>query len=79
MIARAVHTRPDARRPQIDLGLAISGATLPPGKTRSHSEIAAFAGCSKQLIQKTEKTALKKLRWFLEPELARQLKQYLKR
>jgi hypothetical protein len=49
-------------KPGVDLGLAISGATLAPGKTRTCVEIAAFAGCSKQNIEQLEKRALKKLR-----------------
>jgi len=49
-------------KPGVDLGLAISGALLKPGKTRTHEEIAAFAGCSKQNIEQLEKRALRKLR-----------------
>jgi hypothetical protein len=49
-------------KPGTDLGLAISGATLQPGKTRTSVEIAAFCGCSKQNIQQIEKRALRKLR-----------------
>ena len=45
-----------------DLGLAISGALLAPGQTRSINELAAFCGCSKQNIQQIEKRALRKLR-----------------
>jgi hypothetical protein len=29
----------------IDLGLAVSGATLGPGETRSREDLAAFCGC----------------------------------
>lgn len=53
-------TTPRSRR--IDLGLAISGALLKPGETRSQVEIAAFAGCSQALIYLIEQRALKKLR-----------------
>lgn len=49
-------------KPGVDLGLAISGALLAPGKTRTCVEIAAFAGCSKQNIEQLEKKALKKIR-----------------
>lgn len=55
----------DMARPhaaEIDLGLAISGATLGPGESRSLREIAAFCGCSWQWIYLIEKRALKKLR-----------------
>lgn len=53
-------TRPKGR--QIDLGLAISGATLPPGQTRQLPEIATFCGCSKQMISTIEQSALRKIR-----------------
>jgi len=46
----------------IDLGLAISGAMLKPGVTRSANEIAAFCGCRRSAIQSIEKKALSKLR-----------------
>jgi hypothetical protein len=46
----------------IDLGLAISGATLPPGQTREAAEIARYCGCSKQNIHVIEKRALAKVR-----------------
>jgi hypothetical protein len=46
----------------IDLGLAVSGATLEPGETRSHEDLAAFCGCSKTNIQHIEQRALRKLR-----------------
>jgi hypothetical protein len=46
----------------IDLGLAVSGATLEPGETRSHEDLAAFCGCSKTAIQHIERRALRKLR-----------------
>jgi hypothetical protein len=46
----------------IDLGLAVSGATLEPGETRSHEDLAAFCGCSKTNIQHIENRALRKLR-----------------
>jgi len=46
----------------VDLGLAISGALLKPGQCRTTTEMAAFAGCSKQNIEQLEKRALRKLR-----------------
>jgi len=49
----------------VDLGIAISGALLKPGQTRTQTEIAAFAGCSKQNIEKLEKRALRKLRHLI--------------
>lgn len=58
-------------KPGVDLGIAISGALLPPGACRTHEEIAAFAGCSKQNIQQLEARALRKLRHcvLFTPEL----------
>ena len=50
------------KKPSVDLGLAISGALLAPGKTRSLREIAAFCDCHYNNIEQIEKTALKKLR-----------------
>jgi hypothetical protein len=46
----------------IDLGLAVSGATLKSGETRSHEDMAAFCGCSRQAIEHIERRALRKLR-----------------
>jgi hypothetical protein len=46
----------------IDLGLAIAGATLPPGQTRDTAELARYCGCTKQLIHTIEKRALAKVR-----------------
>lgn len=46
----------------IDLGLAISGALLPPGQRRDLPEIAAYAGCSKQMIHIIEQKALRKMK-----------------
>ena len=50
------------KKPSVDLGLAISGATLAPGQTRSLREIAAFCDCHYNNIEQIEKTALKKIR-----------------
>lgn len=47
---------------KIDLGLAISGATLPPGQCRQLREIAAFCGCTDEAIAWIERRALKKIR-----------------
>jgi hypothetical protein len=51
-----------AKTADIDLGLAVSAATLEPGETRSHEDLAAFCGCSKTNIQHIERRALRKLR-----------------
>ena len=51
-----------SKTPRVDLGLAISGALLPPGRTRTTEEIAAYCGCSKQAISQIEKRTLLKLR-----------------
>jgi hypothetical protein len=68
-----------ARDPNVDLGLAISGATLPPGKTRNCTEIAAYCGCSKQNIEQLENKALRKLRHkvLFTPELRETLADFL--
>jgi len=50
----------------IELGLAISGALLPPGQWRELPELAAWCGCSKQMIHTIEKRALRKVREALE-------------
>lgn len=50
----------------IDLGLAISGALLPPGQRRELPELAAWCGCSKQHLHTIEKRALRKVRAALE-------------
>jgi hypothetical protein len=47
---------------RIELGLAISGATLPPGQTRPITDIALYCDCSKQLIHTIEKRAIEKVR-----------------
>lgn len=46
----------------IDLGLAISGATLKYGETRDLRELAAYCGVSHQYISQLEQRALRKLR-----------------
>lgn len=46
----------------IELGLAISGATLPPGQIRDITEISRYCGCSKQLVHSIEKRAIGKIR-----------------
>lgn len=59
------------RRPgfNIELGLAVSALSLPPGQTRSQRDLAAFCGCSKSTIQWIEKQAMQKVRKQLEPHL----------
>ncbi len=47
---------------EIDLGLAVSGATLPPGQIRDITEISRYCGCSKQLVHSIEKRAIEKIR-----------------
>ena len=63
----------------LDLGLAISGATLPPGCRRTNEEIAAYCGCSRQNISVIEHRALKKLRLALyrDKDLGKELKESL--
>jgi hypothetical protein len=57
------------------LGLAISGALLKPGETRSQAELAAFCGCTRNAIWEIERRALRKLR---HPDRARKLREELK-
>ena len=60
-------------RSEIDLHLAVAEALLPGQPTRwSHQEIADFAGCSRRLIDLTEKEAFRKIRriLFAYPEIA---------
>lgn len=47
---------------EIDLGLAIAGATLPPGQILDTSEIASYCGCTRQAIHVIEKRAITKIR-----------------
>ena len=46
----------------IDLGLAVSHATCPPGVRRTLEEIAAFCGCKRGTIWMIENRALGKLK-----------------
>ena len=64
-----------AKTQQVDLGLAISGATLEPGQTRTLPEIAAYCGCSPQNIGLIEQSAMRKLRnkVLFSPELREEL------
>lgn len=55
-----------SRGANIELGLAVSGALLPPKCTRTQEELAAFAGVTKTYIQEIERRALKKMRIRLE-------------
>lgn len=50
------------RNGEIDLGLAVLRAIVPPGAVLSHEVIAAACGCSKQYILKLERSAIRKLR-----------------
>ena len=61
---------------RIDLGLAVSGALLKPGETRSLEEIAAYCDCHKNAIFQIEAKALKKLR---HPQRLRQLEAELEK
>lgn len=47
---------------KVDLGLAISGATLEPGETRTLRDIADYCGVSHQAIARIEEKAIKKFR-----------------
>ena len=60
-------------RSEIDLHLAVAEALIPDQPARwSHLEIAQFCGCSRRLIDLTEKEAFRKLRRRLMafPEIA---------
>jgi hypothetical protein len=46
----------------IDLGLAISGATLRYGETRTTEEISFYCNCSRPMVDKWYHSGLKKLR-----------------
>lgn len=46
----------------IDLGLAISGATLRYGETRTDDELAAYCGVSRAYINRLYHSGLRKLR-----------------
>ena len=50
------------RTERVNLGLAISGATLEPGERRTHREIAAFCNTSHQAIHNIEVAARKKIK-----------------
>jgi|TARA_R110002153_G_scaffold252908_1_gene410833 hypothetical protein len=62
-------------RESIRLGIAVSGATLEPGRTRTLEEIAAYAGCTHQRIAMIEKEALRKLR-SIDPTILSGIKEY---
>jgi len=68
---RRTREEEDAENLRIDLGLAISGATLRRGQCRSLSEIAAYCDCSYQFIHMTEQRALDKMRQILLPMILR--------
>lgn len=50
---------------QIELGLAVSAISLPPGQTRTLHELAAYCGCSKQTIKQIQTNAITKIRQAL--------------
>jgi hypothetical protein len=50
------------RLDRIALGLAVSSLTLPPGRSRTIDELAAFCACSRNTIIAIQATALAKLR-----------------
>lgn len=50
------------RASRIDLGLAISGATLEPGETRTLRDLAAYCDCTYEGIRRIEEKALEKVR-----------------
>lgn len=52
----------ERRAKRIDLGIAISGATLEPGESRTLRDIADFCGCSHQAIARIEKNAIRKVK-----------------
>ena len=64
----------------IDLGLAISAATLEPGEHRTNEEIAAYCGCTRQNVDRIYQRAMRKLRvrlQFHKDPLIRELVQTL--
>ena len=61
-------------RSSIALGLAVAEALLEPGKTRTCTELAAWAGCTRAHISAIEKKALRKIRNNLPPEILHDLK-----
>ena len=62
----AEHARNAVKQRNIDLGLAISAASIAAGECRSAECIAAFCDCSKQAIEQTEYRALAKVRSALK-------------
>ena len=60
--AAATHNARAQKSTRIDLGLAISAATLPPGQSRTCAEISRFCECSKQAIDQIYASGLQKLR-----------------
>lgn len=66
------NTRPKGL--SIDLGLAVAGATLPPGQIRDTAELARFCGCSRQMIHIIEKRALTKIQRALAQQGVRSFK-----
>jgi hypothetical protein len=52
-----------ARRPDIDLGLAVAELHAVRGHGMSHAAIARYCACSWQAIYRIEQRALRRLRW----------------
>ena len=63
---RAAAARNRSKQRRIDLGLAISAASLGRGEWRTAETLAAFCGCSKQAIEQTEYKAILKVRLALK-------------
>ena len=62
-------TATQKKQRDMDLGLAVSGATLEPGQRRSAKMLARYCGCTHQAIEAIEKKALRKIRWALADDL----------
>lgn len=60
--AAAASARYRAKQERIDLGLAISAATMTRGQWRSAKQIAAFCDTSHQAIEQIEARAIAKIR-----------------
>jgi hypothetical protein len=85
--AKRKHVAKDPERKKLfELGLAISGATLQPGETRTQQELAWFveaagAHCTRQRIQQIEERTLRKVRAALyrDKDLMRELQGFFKK
>jgi hypothetical protein len=63
---RSAAARNRSKQRRINLGLAISAASLGRGERRPAETLAAFCGCSKQAIEQTEYNAILKVRLALK-------------